>query len=488
MRLVSIAIYAAVFGTGSALVAFALLADSMWAWSVGIVYIAYDTALLLLIARLVWPATSRALPPPQPVLHSADATGEAAVTRRLSLGVVIAAYNEAAILPETLTALCAQIDRPELVLIVDDGSTDDTARSLGEHFGLPIAPEGLLGDAGKAYPFIRLMRMARSGKAAALNAALLEIDTDIIVAIDADTALAPDATAAIRAAFEADPSLVGAGGLLVPVCDPGPLGRALQWFQTYEYIRSMVARFAWMSRNCLVLISGAFSAFRRDALVRVGGFDTDCVVEDYELTHRMHRYAVEHGLGWRLQMITGAHALTHAPGAFGAFMMQRRRWFAGYLQTQFWNRDLAGQRRFGALGTMMMPIKAFDTLQPVYGFAAFLLVVGFAVTGRTNLALAALGILGAKIAADLLLNVWMVHAYRKLTGDTRSSRYSDVIIATVLEPFSFQPLRQAGAAWGWISFLTGRYRWGRQTRTALATGETAAQEPAKPQRSVNASR
>ena len=116
----------------------------------------------------------------------------------------------------------------------------------------------------------------------------------------------------------------------------------------------------------------------------------------------------------------------------------------------------------------------FDFLQPVYGFAAFLLLVGFLIAGRTDIALIALGIVAAKIVTDLVLNTWMVYVYRSITGDTVSSRFGHVIIATLLEPFSFQLLRQAGAVWGWLSFLTNRHRWGDQTRTSLGTAKHAA--------------
>ncbi|OQW57383.1 MAG: glycosyl transferase [Proteobacteria bacterium SG_bin9] len=478
MPLVSIAIYLTVFGLWFALLSRAITSDTIFAWSVGLFYIAYDTALLLLIARLTWPAVAASWQSQAASAQAHISAIEASISpaTRPSLGVVIAAYNEATVLPETLAALCRQTDLPDLILVVDDGSTDETARVLAERFRLQIAPQGEISAPSETFPLLRVMRLPRSGKAEALNAAIVELDTDIVVAIDADTALAGDAIAAIRNAFAADPSLVAGGGLLAPVCDPGPLGRVLQWFQTYEYIRSMVARFAWMRAECLVLISGAFSAFRREALVRVGGFDTDSVVEDYELTHRLHRYSIEHGFGWRLQMIPGARAATHAPGAFGAFLMQRRRWFAGYLQVQLWNRDIAGQRKFGSLGAMMMPIKAFDTLQPIYGFSAFLLLVAFLIAGKVSIVLTALTIIAAKIAFDLLFNLWMVYVYRRVTGDRRSSRYGHVIIASVLEPFSFQLLRQAGATWGWISFLTNRHRWGAQNRTTLG----AAASPGAP--------
>lgn len=478
MPLASMAIYATVFGLWVLLLSRAFTNDTIFAWSIGLFYIAYDTALLLLITALTWPAVRAARRSPlTPEQSRVDTIGASiSPAARPSLGVVIAAYNEAAVLPETLAALCRQTDLPDLILVVDDGSTDQTPRVLADGFRIQLAPQGEISAPGAIHPFLRVMRLPRSGKAEALNAALVQINTDIVLALDADTALAGDAIEAIRNAFAADPSLVAGGGLLVPVCDPGPLGRVLQWFQTYEYIRSMVSRFAWMRAESLVLISGAFSAFRREALVRVGGFDPDCVVEDYELTHRMHRYSVEHSLGWRLQMIAGAHGVTHAPGAFGSFMLQRQRWFAGYLQVQLWNRDLAGQRRFGRIGTMMMPIKAFDTLQPVYGFTAFLLLIVFLIAGKTSIAMTALAIVAMKIALDLAFNLWMVHVYRRVTGDRRSSRYGHVIIATLLEPFSFQLLRQAGAVWGWVSFLTNRHRWGEQTRATL--GSAGAGTPA----------
>ena len=482
MPLVSVLIYAVVFGLWLMLLSCAFLAGGIFAWSAGLFYIAYDTALLTLITGLTWPKVAASLTSGNASAASAQTPGKSLLAQpparespdmRPSLGVIIAAYNEAAVLPEILTALCGQTDWPDLILVVDDGSTDASVRILSERFRIEPASEGKLSSPSTIYPFLRMMRLPRSGKAEALNAAIVDVDTDIIVAIDADTALDRHALEAIRQAFASDTSLVAAGGLLMPVCDRSLLGRVLQRFQTYEYIRSMVARFAWMSVNSLVLISGAFSAFRRDALVRVGGFDSRCIVEDYELTHRMHRYSVEHGLGWRLQMITGAHAVTHAPGAFGSFMMQRRRWFAGYLQTQFWNRDLAGNARFGRLGTLMMTIKAFDTLQPIYGLTAGLLLIVFVLLGKTGIAIAAFGLIAAKIAVDLAINSWMVYVYRRATGDRVSSRFADIIIATLLEPFSFQLLRQAGAAWGWISFLTRRQRWGTQSRTTLADNARA---------------
>src|SRR6201999_618046 len=113
----------------------------------------------------------------------------------------------------------------------------------------------------------------------------------------------PHAIGALRQAFSADPALVAAGGVLKPVFGTTIRNRVLQWFQTYEYLRNFIARYAWMRVNSLLLVSGAFAGFRREAVLAVGGFDTDCLVEDYELIHRIQRRSRDDGLGWRVQIV-----------------------------------------------------------------------------------------------------------------------------------------------------------------------------------------
>src|SRR5205823_6338721 len=111
------------------------------------------------------------------------------------------------------------------------------------------------------------------GKPAALNAALLLTQTAMVLTVDADTLLEGGAIAAMRDAFDADPNLVAATGILTPVCGATLGGRLFQWFQTYEYVRNFLSRYAWMQMDSLLLISGAFAAFRRSAVLEVGGFD-----------------------------------------------------------------------------------------------------------------------------------------------------------------------------------------------------------------------
>ena len=229
----SLLIHGAIALLWALLFARAFVLDGLFAWSIGIVYVGYDTALL---AFVFWQtlALARRLPPGR--------RREA----RVSLGVVVAAHNEAAVLPVTLAAIFAQSEPPDLVVVADDGSADGTAVLLTTTFGLVQPDIGLLSAPSLLHPSLRWLRLPHGGKAAALNAALLLADTDMMLTVDADTLLERDAIAAMRDAFDADPNLVAATGILTPACGATLGARLFQWFQTYEYVRNFLSRYAWM--------------------------------------------------------------------------------------------------------------------------------------------------------------------------------------------------------------------------------------------------
>ncbi|MDB5737978.1 MAG: glycosyl transferase, family 2 [Sphingomonas bacterium] len=437
-----------------ALVVQAFLRNGLAAWSVGVVYILYDTALLGFTAWKIWP-----------LRHGAPVA--LAGGRRATLGVIVAAHNEAGVLGITIDTLAAQAQPPELILIADDGSSDDSAETLLRLYGLVMPALGEMSGPSPKLPSLRWLRLRHGGKARALNEAILRVETEIVLTVDADTLLAPGAIAAMRDAFAAEPELVAATGVLTPICGPHLAGRLFQWFQGYEYVRNFLSRYAWMRLDSLLLISGAFAGFRRTALVAVGGFDPECMVEDYELIHRLHRHATDAGLDWRVRVVGAALASTDAPASMPAFLKQRRRWFGGFLQTQHWNRDMVGNPRFGHLGTAMLPVKALDTLQPVYGLAAFAILIGFVVSGKYRIALPILILMIAKIIIDLTFHLWSLGLYKSWTGQREGLAIGPALLAAIAEPFSFQLLRHAGAIWGWFAFLTGRETWQTQRRTAI---------------------
>jgi cellulose synthase/poly-beta-1,6-N-acetylglucosamine synthase-like glycosyltransferase len=459
----SVLIHAAAALAWAVLVSRAFVDDNLIAWSAGLAYIFYDSAL---IAIVFYQTLSILRPVPAP----------ASAGPKPSLSVIVAAYNEGNVLPLTLQALLAQSEPADMIVIADDGSNDDTADAL-RGFGLVPPALGLMGRS-TVYQNLGWLRLPHGGKPRALNAALLSCGTDIVVTVDGDTLLTPGATAALRDAFAADPALVGATGVLTPVCGPSLSGRFFESFQTYEYIRNFLSRYAWGRMDALLLISGAFAGFRRDAVLAVGGFDPACVVEDYELIHRLRRFGSRHALGWTTTVVGGARAITDAPATLGAFLRQRRRWFCGFLQTQFWYRDMVGNSRYGNTGTRMLPIKALDTLQPIYGLSAIALFIGYILTGRLALLVPVGSVILAKIVFDFAFHLWSVHLYRRWVDPSTKARLGKALLASLAEPFTFQILRHLGAAMGWAAFLTGDRAWGRQDRLGLVAGH--ARDPIDP--------
>jgi cellulose synthase/poly-beta-1,6-N-acetylglucosamine synthase-like glycosyltransferase/cytochrome b561 len=413
-------------------------------WSVGVFYIVYDTWLIVYVALALKD-------------YQAAATRPQASLGGPRVAVLISARNEAAALPATLDALLQQDDPADEVWVIDDGSDDDTAEMLARRYGVPIGPGGLTHST--LHPSLSVVLKTNSGKADSLNRGVGLTASDLVITLDADTILRADAVGEMRRAFAAAPRLVAAGGVLTPRCGPGISGRLFEWFQTFEYLRSFIARVAWTRAEALLLVSGAFACYRRDALRRVGGFDTHSWVEDYELIHRLHRHGHEHGLGWKVGVLPGAAAITDAPGTLKAFMRQRRRWFGGFLQTLFHYRDMIGDPVYGRVGRLMLPLKVIDTVQPVFGITAFILLIDFAAR-RQSVLTPVLIVIGVKLAIDFVFLLWALSFYNGWMRQRSTPReWLLAGLAALTEPFCFQLMRHTGALLGWFAVLTQRVDW-----------------------------
>lgn len=443
--------------------------EGIWAWTAGLLYAAWDT---FLIAVVAWKTFHlRAPVSPAPPLDDQAGAVPSTTGASPSLCVLVPARNEASVLANTLDAVIPQLRAGDGLVVVDDGSQDATRALLASRFGVTAAGAGTGLVASSQHPNLQVLFKPNTGKAGSLNAALAHVAQPLVVTLDADTRLQAGALDLFRQAFSKTPTLAAAGGILSPWGASGWRAQLFQRFQTFEYLRAFLARAAWMHMDALLLVSGAFAAYRRDVLLAVGGFDASCLVEDYELIHRIHRHSWEHGLGWQVQVLPGPRASTHTPGELGTFLRQRRRWFAGFLQTQFAYRHLHGDARFGNVGRIMLPVKAVDTMQPVFGITAFVLLVGFLVSGAPVLP-AVVTVVACKLVLDVAHQLWAVHLYHRWLGvPVPAGTWSAALLCILLEPFSFQLLRHAGAAWGWAHFLTGRQGWEPQrAQVPLETG------------------
>jgi cellulose synthase/poly-beta-1,6-N-acetylglucosamine synthase-like glycosyltransferase len=441
------------------------------AWMVGLVYIAYDSLLLGFMVvssqiAVIRKNRRKQVPPtanPNPEIH------------RPTLTVLICARNERLVLPECLRHLLSQTEPADEIIVLDDGSTDGMVNWLTTEFALTFEPMGTsaLGESPR-FPDFRALRKPNSGKADSLNLGWRMARGEIVVTLDADTYVEPGALAAIRDGFVEDPTLGIAGGVLTPVCQRTAWAGFFQFYQTFEYARGFLWRLTFMEYNMLLLISGAFAAYRRSVLESAGGFDTTSWVEDYELTHRVYRNAFDSGHPLTVKTLSGARGTTDAPAAVDTFLNQRRRWFAGFIATHFKYHAMVGNGRYGAVGRYMLCLKTLDLLLPIYALAAAVVLIVL-LSVRHYLDIFIVKLIIAKLIFDLTLHAYSIVLYQRWLGIPLSRKlWIQSIGATLSEPFVFQIMRQLGAVFGWLAFLRRKIDWLPQRQVSVPAVVTEA--------------
>ncbi len=220
-----------------------------------------------------------------------------------SLSIVIAAFNEGKVIQKTLRSVLDTDYAGELeVVVVDDGSRDDTAAKV----------EAL----AATEPRVRLVHQSNRGKAAALRHGVAQARHEIVVFLDADTQFQRSTLHALVQPL-AHP-LVGAVSGNARV---GNLRTFIARFQSLEYICGFnLDRRAYTEWNCITVVPGAISALRRSAINAAGGFSDDTLAEDTDLTLTLHR------LGYHIEYAPDAVAWTEAPETYVGLARQRFRW------------------------------------------------------------------------------------------------------------------------------------------------------------------
>jgi cellulose synthase/poly-beta-1,6-N-acetylglucosamine synthase-like glycosyltransferase len=329
--------------------------------------------------------------------------------------ILVPAYNEeAGIVPSIRSML--SLHYPEFeVIVANDGSTDATLARLIEAFALVEVPQiyrrkletrsvrGVYRSL--RHPHLTVIDKENGGRADAMNAAVNVARYPLVCQVDADSLL--DAEALLRASrlFIEDETVVGVGGTVRPI--NGAVVRGGQvvevtlpklWierFQVLEYARAFfTGRAGWSSFGALLIISGAFGVFRREALLEVGGYETDTVTEDMELVMRLHRHYRRVGKPYRMLFSPDPICWTEVPSDLGTLRKQRNRWHRGLLETMWRYRGMTLNPRYGAVGMVGMPyFWLFEALSPVIEVTGYLLLPLVFVLGIANPAFAGLFLL-----------------------------------------------------------------------------------------------
>jgi cellulose synthase/poly-beta-1,6-N-acetylglucosamine synthase-like glycosyltransferase/peptidoglycan/xylan/chitin deacetylase (PgdA/CDA1 family) len=294
------------------------------------------------------------------------------------VSIIVPAYNEEVNAVGSVESLL-KIDYPNFeIIFVNDGSTDATYEKISEAFA--------------DNPKVKVYSKPNGGKASALNFGISRSDAEIVICIDADTKLLPDAVSRLVMHFgdntfrmkqtggEGEAAGKGIVGAVAGNVKVGNQVNLLTRWQAIEYISSQnFDRKAFAYLNAITVVPGAIGAFRKKAIEEAGGFTMDTLAEDCDLTIRILR------CGYIVENDNSAIAMTEAPETLKQFFKQRFRWSYGVMQTFWKNRDALLNWRYRWLGYAALPnILIFQYVIPfVIPLADFFMVVGL-ITGNAS--------------------------------------------------------------------------------------------------------
>jgi peptidoglycan-N-acetylglucosamine deacetylase len=245
--------------------------------------------------------------------------------------VLIPAYNEGKVITLAVQRVLGSDYRNIEVIVIDDGSTDDTSSVVASRYG--------------DHPRVRLLTLVNGGKARAVNAGLRIARGAIIVALDADTQFEPDCIRKLVRWFD-DPAI----GAVAGNAKVGNRMNVITLWQALEYVTAQnLERRALATLDCITVVPGAVGAWRRTALDQLGGFPADTLAEDQDLTLAVLK------AGHRIVYDDTALAWTEAPQSVAGLARQRFRWAFGTLQCLWKHRDALFRPRFGTLGMIALP-------------------------------------------------------------------------------------------------------------------------------------
>ncbi len=270
--------------------------------------------------------------------------------------ILVPAYNEQGVISRTLNSLINLKYENKEIIVIDDGSTD-----LTRFVALGYKKYG-----------VRVITKPNGGKASALNYGLLFAKGDIVITIDSDSMVTRDAVNMIVRSMTSDPNNVAVAGNIRVLNSNSTLTK----IQELEYIMAInTIRRAFALFGAVMVIPGAFGAFKKETVRAVGGYDTDTMTEDFDITIKLlkTRGAVSSS--------SAAHAYTEVPSSWKALYKQRIRWGTGTFQTLIKHKDIFANPRYGALHSFVFPIMLFSLFNPLASLVALGAGMTLALTG-----------------------------------------------------------------------------------------------------------
>ena len=425
------------------------------------------------------------------------------------ISIIAPAFNESKTIINNVRTLLSLYYNNFEVILVNDGSTDNTFEKIVEEYELTKVNyyfdyripceriRGVYKSKNPSFKRLTVIDKKNGGKADSLNAGINICQNSLFISIDADSIIETDSILKLVKPFleEKDRKVIGAGGVIriVNSCDVegGHIreihlpGQMLPRLQVLEYTRAfLLGRIAWSQLDGLMLISGAMGIFDRETVIKSGGYSIKTVGEDMELVVRMRRRMAEEGVKYEVTYIPDPLCWTQVPSDVKSLQTQRTRWTRGLVESLWTHRKIFFNKTYGRLGLLGYPYWFFfEWLAPLIAFSGFIYSIYLAVTNSINWPFYLLLFLFIYTFA-VSISVWAI-LFEEITYH-KYKRKRDVLkllTAALLEPF-FYPIYTYFAVRGNLEALRRKKGWGNVERKGFEkkkkrVRQSSAQKPEK---------
>lgn len=407
----------------------------------------------------------------------------------LPISLIIPAYNEQENIVENVKSLM-KLNYPEFELIVvNDGSKDLTHEKMVEAFSLyPIESAHMRKiETSKVrniyynteYPNLIYVDKENGGKSDALNAGINASSYPLFACLDADSRLEKDSLLRLGSEFIKDTTTVVAGGL-VRIANGGVIKdgefqsyeiprKAIERFQTVEYFRSFLAgRTSWGATNSMLIVSGAFGVFKKQAVIDVGGYKTDTIGEDMEIVVRLHEYMLRNKINYKIKFVEQAICWTQGPMNLNDVRTQRRRWQVGLMDTLLHYKKLILNPKYKSIGLIAVPYNwLFELLGAVVEVIGYFIIPFSLIMGELNLFYFIIYFLMASMLGIMISFGGLILEQYTKRGVMSAKQCVQLALYGILENFGYRQLITIFRVEGMLKYKKLKNRWGSIKRKTV---------------------
>lgn len=408
----------------------------------------------------------------------------------IPVSIIVPAYNEEITVVETIKSLLNLNYRLYEIIVVDDGSSDNTAMEVINEFSMypvqrPIRrqvkcqPVEFVYETHETKVPLTVIRKKNGGKADALNMGINAANYPYFICMDADSVLQYDSLQNIVQPVLEKKNVIAVGGL-VRISNDVELENCrvkkyrlpksiIACMQVLEYDRSFLAsRILFDKFNGSLIISGAFGLFQKDVVIAAGGYDSNTMGEDMELVVKLHEYCTLNNMDYNICYATDAICWTQAPEKLSDLKKQRKRWHLGLFQSMYKHRIILFNLKFGAVSFISyMYFLIYELLSPyIEIFGVFVTLLAFAVDLINVPFMVLFFMIYAVFGSILSLTAFFSRMY---TSNLKVT-FADAVKACFLCVFEITVLRFVLAwvrATAFIGYRNKKLQWGKIERKKI---------------------